>query len=291
MPHVQIADEVEGIALAVCELGRGQQVQDRYALVAQPSGLERRRQEPIGIVGRTAEWAGVEEGHVSRQVVVHGSQSVGHPGTQAGLARSDVAGVELVARGRVVVGIGLKRVQHAQVIRMPGDMRHEVADPQPRLPMLRPGERAGHQLVFAAVEHVGEAGGLDRIAERLGHRFAVELLQQRFVVEGVDLRGTTDQEQKDDRLGLRRQWGWPWSERVQRIRPGRYGRPFCFQSSQRLKSERTEAGAHRSQEASPRSRLGRHEHASPCPRPGPCRKESGGLCLGQRVRCRAKVSV
>ena len=43
MPHVQIADEVEGIALAVCELGRGQQVQDRCALVAQPSGLERRR--------------------------------------------------------------------------------------------------------------------------------------------------------------------------------------------------------------------------------------------------------
>ena len=43
MLQVQIADEVEGIALAVGELGRGQQVQDWYALVAQPSGLERRR--------------------------------------------------------------------------------------------------------------------------------------------------------------------------------------------------------------------------------------------------------
>ena len=223
--------------------------------------------------------------------MVHRSQSVGDPGTQAGLARSDVAGVELVARGCVVVGIGLKRVQHAQVIRMPGDMRHEVADPQPRVPMLRPSERAGHQLVFAAVEHIGEPGGLDRIAERLRHRFAVELLEQRFVVEGVDLRGAADQKQEDDRLGLRRQWGWPWSERVQRIGPCLWGRPFCLQSSQRLKSERTEAGAHRSQEASPRSRLGRHEHALPCPRPDPPGKESGGLCLGQRVRCRAKVAV
>ena len=64
--------------------------------------------------------------------------------------------------------------------------------------MLRPGKWAGHQLVFAAVEHVGEAGRLDRIAERLGHRFAVELLEQRFVVEGVDLRGAADQEEEDD---------------------------------------------------------------------------------------------
>ena len=96
-------DQIERGALAGGEFVRRQQVEHRRAFVAQARRLEGGREEAVGVIGRAAERAGVEEHHVAGQILVLGAEAVGDPRAEAGLAGADVAGVKLIAGGRVVV--------------------------------------------------------------------------------------------------------------------------------------------------------------------------------------------
>src|SRR5262245_901209 len=75
-------------------------------------------------------------------------------------------------------------------------MRKNVADPRAALAMLFEGERR--------FEQVAGARGKDaRLGE--GKRFAVVPLEERFVIERIDLRGTAVHEEKNHSFGARRE--------------------------------------------------------------------------------------
>src|SRR5437773_1967297 len=94
-----------------------------------------------------------------------------------------------------------------------GDVREEVGDVLTALAVLfelplRPDD-AAFVLVPAAAE------GFD------GDRLAVERVELRFVVEGIDVAGPAVAEDEDDRLGLGREVRLLWGERVDERGGGR----------------------------------------------------------------------
>jgi hypothetical protein len=68
--EVQLAEQVQRVALARGELRRRQEVQHRRPLVAQARGLEGGREETVAVIRRAAERPGVEEQHVPGEVLV-----------------------------------------------------------------------------------------------------------------------------------------------------------------------------------------------------------------------------
>jgi hypothetical protein len=78
-------------------------------------------------------------------------------------------------------------------------MGPEFADPHAGLAPLAKGKRTSHQLVLATVKHVRVPRRFDLLANRFGNRLPIQLLQQRLVIERVDGRRTSHQEQEDHR--------------------------------------------------------------------------------------------
>lgn len=107
----------------------------------------------------------------------------------------------------MVVAIGLHRVDEAQFIDMLCRVGHEFADPHARLAILLKSKGAFEDLVIATVEDIRMAGGIECVAERCRHRFAVELFEEGFVIEGVDLGGATDHEKENHGLCAGRKVG------------------------------------------------------------------------------------
>src|SRR5260221_8038407 len=108
-------------------------------------------------------------------------------------------------------------MDEAQVIHMLSDVWKQAAYPHARLAMLLPGKRAGEQFILAAMKDVGVLGGIQRLAERFGHRLAFQLLQRRLVIKSIYLRWPADHVKEDDRLGLSCKVGSSRQIRIQRI--------------------------------------------------------------------------
>ena len=83
--------------------------------------------------------------------------------------------MELVARGCMVIAIGLHRVDEAHFIDMLCRVGHEFADPHTRLAILIEGKGAFEDQVIATVEDVRMVCGIECVAERSRDRFTVEL--------------------------------------------------------------------------------------------------------------------
>jgi hypothetical protein len=107
----------------------------------------------------------------------------------------------------VVVALGLHRVDEAQLVDMLGRMGHQFANPHPGLPMLLEGKRTLENRIVATMENIRMACGIHRFSNRRRNRLAIELVEYRLVVEGVDLGWTADHEQKNHRLGSRCKMG------------------------------------------------------------------------------------
>ena len=163
MPQIQLTNQIQRRPLPAGEFVGRQQIEDRRSLVAQARRLKRGRQESVRIIRRAAERPGVEQHHVARQILVLGTEPVRRPRAEARLADAHVAGVKLVTGGRVIVRVGLHRVDEAQVIDVPRDVRKQLADPHPGLAILLPRIRAAQQLVFAAMRNVCELRFLQRL--------------------------------------------------------------------------------------------------------------------------------
>lgn len=101
---IEFGQEIEVLALPLTrDSGRGIEVEDGAAFGAERGALKVGGEEAIGPIGSAALWVGrAREDHESGQVFVFGAESVGDPGTDAGVAAEAVAGVELVAGGRMV---------------------------------------------------------------------------------------------------------------------------------------------------------------------------------------------
>jgi hypothetical protein len=76
----------------------------------------RQGKKAVGVVRGAAERTGIKERDVAGQILARRAEAVGEPGAKAGLARLHVAGMELVAGGRVVVTVGLERMDETQFI-------------------------------------------------------------------------------------------------------------------------------------------------------------------------------
>ena len=159
------------------------------------------------------------------EVVVVGAQAIVHPGSHPRPHECVAAGVEL-EDGAAMGGVGaVARVEKADVVDMPGDMREKLADMDSALAILAELPRRP--------EKIAGGGELDsRLLER--QFLAVVGLELRLVVEGVDLRRPPLHEHEDHPLGARRH---PVSGVGRREGCGR------FASEERLCGKPTKPGA------------------------------------------------
>ena len=151
---------------------------------------------------------------IARQVLVLRAQPVSDPRPHARLAAQHHARIHLERGGRVVAAVADHAFDHAQVVGVPGRVRQQVGHPQPALAMLLPLPRPAHQLVLAGVE---DAAHLIRFFETVWNRLAVQLFQQRFVIEQVHRTRPAIHKQKNDVFGFGREVGRTRGKRTRRI--------------------------------------------------------------------------
>ena len=197
---VVVVERVEQAALGVLAHAFGPvEVEDRVAGRAQHRALEAGRHVAARpVLGAADRPAGrIEHDHEAGQVLVDAAEAVVHPRAETRVAGEDFARVHL-QHGRAVNGrIGRHRVKKGDVVHAGRQVGEEVADPLAALAVLlelplRPDD-AALVLLAAAAE------GLD------GDGLAVEVVELRLVVEGVDVRRAAVHEEEDDALGLGRQ--------------------------------------------------------------------------------------
>ena len=255
--QVQIADQIQGHALASGKGGRRREIHHRSSLVPQSCRLKRRWQETVRIIGRSTERPDIKKNHVTGQILVHRPKTVGRPGTEAGLSRADVTGVQLIARRSVIVGIRLHGVDETKIVHMFGHFRKKPAHPGPGLAVLLPLIGACQKFVLRAEENVGEFCRLQTFADGPGKRLPPEFLQQWLVIKGIHMRRAAHVEEKNDRLRPGREMRGAGGEGVQRINlrnsSGMGG--LRFPADQRFQGEGTETGTQFADKAPPRERL------------------------------------
>ena len=180
------------------------------------------------------------------------------PGAQARPADDLVAGVHEDLRRRVIELRRLHRSDDGNLVGMLGQVRQELGDLGARLPVAREIERRSEQAGRALDERETFALGDETRRDLL----AVVLLQQRLVVEEIDLRWCARHEQVDDLLRLRGNLRRDGACRLRQDRVG-LGRE-CEQplAHQRGKRERADAEAGFAEEVSPRDLAKRSRRSS-----------------------------
>ena len=158
---------------------------------------------PEARVKRLITFAFRNEHHERGQVLVVASETVVNPRADAGPAGKLRAGLQERDRGIVVDGLGVERPHDAKVVHHSGGVRKKFIDPGARFAVLgeledRTRERKNRLVGRHAREALTQAN-------RIGQRLAVALVQQRLVVEGLQLRGAAGHEQVDDPLRLWRE--------------------------------------------------------------------------------------
>ena len=196
---VLLLEPVEDVALLVPGHARRQgEVVDRRLVGADDDPLVRGRHEARGPVLRPRDRpAGlVEHDHEARHVLVDRAEAVGHPRAETRVPGQHAAGVHHEHRRAVDGAFGVHGVDEADVIDAGADVGEEVRDVLAALAVLLELPLRADDAALVLVPAPAE--GLD------GNRLAVEGVQGRLVVEGLDLAGAAVHEQEDDGLGLGR---------------------------------------------------------------------------------------
>ena len=144
-----------------------------------------------GSTGRQS--AGIGQHHEGWQILILGAEAVAQPGAHAGEPVEREAAVHLEGRRSVVVALGEHRVDEAQVVGTAGEVRQQVADPGPALSPLPERIDALHQFPGLPEEPEILAASL-----QFG---AVQPIQFRLVVEGVEVAHAAAAEDLHDALG------------------------------------------------------------------------------------------
>src|SRR5690349_7643203 len=147
----------------------------------------------------------------------------------------------------------------------------ELTRPESGAAVLIPRVRAGHQFILAPMKDIPMARSADGLANRAGHRFALEFLQDGLELEGIDLGGAAHHEEKDDgtrpgsEIGLAR---GKWVQRVKgRTEEGGCG-SGCRESRQGAESKGAKASAHARKEIAARPVAWRDKHGGRMPESG-----------------------
>ena len=167
------------------------------------------------------------------QVVVGRAQAVAEPRSDRRPPGDLRARLEERDRRVVVDGLRIHRLDETQVVRHAGGVRQQFAEPRARLAVLLelehgPGQRQRGLIARHACQTLA-------LTHRVRQLFAVFLVQQRLVVEQVDLRRPAAHEQVDHAFGLgrmmelghhaARQRGAPRRVRCQQMRQSRAAQP------------------------------------------------------------------
>ena len=179
------------------------EVQHGVLAGAELHALVLRRQEaaaPQAGVERLVDLARRDEHDERRQVLVVAAEAVVQPRAHARPAGDLRAGLEERDRRVVVDRLGVHRADEAEVVDDLGGVRQQLADPRAACAVLREfEERAGQRQRRLVARHAGEPLAL---AHGVGQLLAVPLVEQRLVVEHLQLRRPAGHEQVDDALRL-----------------------------------------------------------------------------------------
>ncbi len=134
--------------------------------------------------------------HEARKILVLAAEAVVEPGASAGVAHERKARVEEVISLSVFADLARHRTDDGEVVGAVGDLWEEVRHLDARLAVTLGFPGAAHNISVVVKD-----GALDRH----GHRFAVPFREQRFRIEGVDVRDATGHITEDDILGFRLQ--------------------------------------------------------------------------------------
>ena len=100
---------------------------------ADARALINRRQKGAAISLRAAERERRADRDEARQVFIFGAQAVEHPGAHARAHELGAAGMQLHESLGMIRDIRVHAAQHAQVIRMVGDLREQLGNPEAAL--------------------------------------------------------------------------------------------------------------------------------------------------------------
>src|SRR6266481_6080835 len=110
-----------------------------------------------------------------------------HPGAERRATRDLRAGLEKGDRGIVVNGFGEHGADHADLISHARRMREQIAKPGACLAVLFEWENRTGQWNGSLLR--GHAGQTLTAADMLGKLFAIQFVEQWFVIEQIHLRG------------------------------------------------------------------------------------------------------
>src|SRR5260370_41353376 len=85
------------------------------------------------------------------QILVFGAQAIGDPRTHRRAAQLRLAAIHHVQAGRVIADVGVGGTNDAEIVDLAPDLREDLADFQPALPVLLEAVRRTHQVAGGAV--------------------------------------------------------------------------------------------------------------------------------------------
>ncbi len=123
---VQVVEAAKGVQLEALPVRAHTvvlEVADRILQVGDKSSLERGRQEAGAVLAGAFDQGPWTDGDEPGQVLVLGTQAVGHPGAQAGPGSHPLAGVHLQTAARMVHVVRHHRANDAELIAACSDVR------------------------------------------------------------------------------------------------------------------------------------------------------------------------
>ena len=179
------------------------QIEDGVFTRAEANSLMLRRQKtaaPIAAQQRLARFVFGDQHDKRRQVLAGVAQAVMQPGADRGPAGQLRAGLEKRDGRAVVDRLGEHRADDAQVVGDLCGVRQQFADPRAALAMLLELiGRANHRQARLVATHAGEPLALPHA---VGQFLAVVLVQQRLVIEQINLRRRAGLKEEDHPFGF-----------------------------------------------------------------------------------------
>ena len=170
-------------------------IEDWRPAVAEPHPLMLRRQKPgppqpvvKGLIVRAAA-AEAREDEIGGEIGVLTPQAIARPGADARPASQLTPGLKERDRRIVIDRLGVHRTDHAPLIGLRGDLRHEIAEPHPAPAMLGEGEdRRRHREARLAARHRRQPLPLP---DRFGKLLPAPRGKRRLGIEEIHLRWRT----------------------------------------------------------------------------------------------------
>src|SRR5262245_11798473 len=188
------------------------QIDYRITAVTKRSALVRGRHITVAPVRRAVDRtpAIIREDDESRQILVFGSETVGHPASDARMSRENTSSVHLEERRSVRRAQRVHRANQRKVVGMLREIREQIRYLHPALPVLLELPERRHQPARRSHRRTDLADA--------GHRLALASQKHRLRIERIDLAHASVTEDRDHRLCPGREMRLPGRERRTRLR-------------------------------------------------------------------------